>query len=123
MINNTSKLIISVKQITESFYRSDMEVGPGWFNHMLFSPDSKRIAFFHRWRLYREDNSPWHLTHMFTANIDGSEISAINQDISLLKDKMDINEKIEKVKQLNDKYETLHENVEKEYKTKLLCLY
>ena len=74
-------MIISVKQITEAFYRSDMEVGPGWFNHMLFSPDSKRIAFFHRWRLYREDNSPWHLTHMFTANIDGSEIWPLNLEL------------------------------------------
>ena len=49
--NNTSRLIISIAQITDMFYRSDMEDTPGWFNHMLFSPDSKRIAFFHRWRL------------------------------------------------------------------------
>ena len=79
--NNTAELIITVKQITETFYRSDMNVGPGWFNHMLFSPDSKRISFFHRWRLYKEDGSPWHLTHMFTANRDGSEIWPLNLEL------------------------------------------
>ena len=77
--NNTSKLIISIAQITDSYYRSEMALGPGWFNHMLFSPDSKRIAFFHRWRLFDNKNNPvGHKTHMFTANIDGSEIYPLN---------------------------------------------
>ena len=58
---NTSRLIVSVKEVTERFFRSDMTPGPGWFNHMLFSPDSRRIAFFHRWRLYDKDGTPnWH---------------------------------------------------------------
>ena len=51
MENNSAELIISVAEITEKFFRSDMENTPGWFNHLLFSPDSSRIAFFHRWRL------------------------------------------------------------------------
>lgn len=77
--NNTSKLIITVAQMTDLYFRSDMEDGPGWFNHMLFSPDSKRIAFFHRWRIFDKDGKPgWHVTHMFTANIDGSEIWPLN---------------------------------------------
>ncbi|NLG14218.1 MAG: hypothetical protein GX561_08445 [Lentisphaerae bacterium] len=77
--NDTSKLIISVAQITEMFYRSDMENTPGWFNHLLFSPNSKRIAFFHRWRIWKPDGTPgWHVTHMFTANIDGSKIWPLN---------------------------------------------
>lgn len=82
--NNTSRLIISIAQITDTFYRSDMEDTPGWFNHMLFSPDSKRIAFFHRWRLKKADGSPgWHLTHMFTADIDGGNIWPLNlEDMS-----------------------------------------
>ena len=80
--NNTCRLIISIAQITDMFYRSDMEDTPGWFNHMLFSPDSRRIAFFHRWRLKKEDGSPgWHLTHMFTANIDGSDIWPLNLEL------------------------------------------
>ncbi len=75
---DTAKLVVSVAQITDMFYRSDMENTPGWFNHLLFSPDSKRFAFFHRWRLWRADGSPWHETHMFTANSDGSEIWPLN---------------------------------------------
>ena len=77
--NNTSKLIISVAQMTDLYFRSDMEQGPGWFNHLLFSPDSKRIAFFHRWRLFKDDGTPGgHVTHMFTANRDGSDIWPLN---------------------------------------------
>ncbi len=82
--NNTSRLIISVAQVTEMFFRSDMENTPGWFNHMLFSPDSRRIAFFHRWRLWNKDGTPgWHVTHMFTADTDGSGIWPLNlEDMS-----------------------------------------
>ena len=77
--NNTSKLVVSVAEVTEKYYRSDMENTPGWFNHMLFSPDSKRIAFFHRWRLWNKDGTPgWHVTHMFTADRDGSNIWPLN---------------------------------------------
>lgn len=75
--HNSAELVISVKSLTERFYRSDMENTPGWFNHMLFSPDSKRIAFFHRWRVWK-NNNPCHVTHMFTANRDGSDIWPLN---------------------------------------------
>ena len=82
--NNSSKLVISIAEVTEKYYRSDMEDTPGWFNHMLFSPDSLRIAFFHRWRLWNKDGTPaWHLTHMFTANRDGSGLWPLNlEDMS-----------------------------------------
>ena len=81
---NTSRLIVSVKEVTERFFRSDMTPGPGWFNHLLFSPSSSRLAFFHRWRLYDTDGTPkWHKTHMFTVNIDGSELHPLNlEDMS-----------------------------------------
>lgn len=76
---NTSKLIISVDQIVKTFNRPIMDNAANWFNHLLFSPDSKRFAFFHRWR---EENG-WHKTHMFTANIDGSDIYPLNlEDMS-----------------------------------------
>ena len=82
--NNTAKLIISVAEITEKYYRSDMENTPGWFNHLLFSPDSRRFAFFHRWRLWNKDGTPArHLTHMFTADLDGKNIWPLNlEDMS-----------------------------------------
>ncbi len=75
---NTARLVISLKQITEQFYRSDMAETPGWFNHLLFSPDSRRFAFFHRWRTWKPDGRPSHVTHMFTANLDGSGIWPLN---------------------------------------------
>lgn len=76
---NTSKLIISVDQIVKTFNRPIMNNAANWFNHLLFSPDSKRFGFFHRWRT--GDN--WHQTHMFTANIDGSNIYPLNlEDMS-----------------------------------------
>jgi hypothetical protein len=75
--NNTAKLIISLAQITEQFHRSDMENGPGWFNHLLFGPDSRRFAFFHRWQLYCDGRKTFK-THMFTANIDGTDIFPLN---------------------------------------------
>lgn len=75
---NSAKLIISVDQIVKNFHRDGMDNAMSWFNHMLFSPDSKRFAFFHRWRV-----KTWHLTHMFTANIDGSDIYPLNlEDMS-----------------------------------------
>lgn len=77
--NNTAELVISVAQIRDQFYRSDMAEPPNWFNHLLISPDSRRFAFFHRWRLKNPDGTPgWHKTHMFTANLDGSEIYPLN---------------------------------------------
>ncbi|MBR2625964.1 MAG: hypothetical protein IKD23_06170 [Lentisphaeria bacterium] len=76
--NNTAKMIISMARITDLYYRSDMENTPGWFNHLLFSSDSKRIAFFHRWRIWAADGSPRHVTHMFTADINGSNIWPLN---------------------------------------------
>ena len=75
LVNDTAKLIVSIAEITDRFYRSDMADTPGWFNHLLFSPDGGRIAFFHRWRLWNADGSPAHLTQMFTADRDGGNIS------------------------------------------------
>jgi hypothetical protein len=76
---NTSKLIITVDQIVKMSDDERMFNVPNWFNHLLFTPDGKRFAFFHRWRM----PGNWHLTHMFTANTDGSEIYPLNlEDMS-----------------------------------------
>lgn len=83
---NTARLIISLDQVTREYLRTGengMEGVAGWFNHLLFSPDSRRIAFFHRWRIYRPNGAPFYITHMFTANIDGSELYPLNiEDMS-----------------------------------------
>ena len=73
---NTSKLIISVDRIVKEFNLPEMDEYANWFNHLLFSPDSRRFAFLHRWRI----NTGWHLTHMFTADIDGGNIYPLNLD-------------------------------------------
>lgn len=79
---NTAKLVISVDQMVKHFPREGMDNTPSWFNHLLFSPDSRRFAFFHRWRTWENGNKS-HLTHMFTANIDGSDIYPLNlEDMS-----------------------------------------
>ncbi|MFA6816206.1 MAG: hypothetical protein WCS73_07935, partial [Lentisphaeria bacterium] len=72
--NNTAKLIISVDQIVQAFNSPEMNIGKNWFNHLLFSPDSKRFAFLHRWR--RADG--WQTTQMFTADIEGQDIYPLN---------------------------------------------
>jgi hypothetical protein len=77
--SNTAKLIISVDQIVKTFNRPEMNNNANWFNHLLFSPDSQRFAFFHRWR--RQDG--WQTTHMFTADITGQNIYPLNlEDMS-----------------------------------------
>ena len=81
--HNTARLIISVAQVTRAFHRPSMDHTPGWFNHLLFSPDSRRFAFFHRWRVWGENGEKKHITHMFTTNLDGSEIYPLNlEDMS-----------------------------------------
>lgn len=78
MKKNTARLVISFDRIVKEFHREGMDNAMNWFNHMLFSPDAKRIAFLHRWRV-----GTGHLTHMFTANIDGTDIYPLNlEDMS-----------------------------------------
>ena len=82
---NTSTLSISIGQIVRDFPGKNTDQATSWFNHLLISPDSRRFAFFHRWRYF----GPWgegvrsHITHMFTANLDGSGIYPLNlEDMS-----------------------------------------
>ncbi len=82
---DTSKLVIPIGQIVRDFPGKNMDQATSWFNHVLISPDSKRFGFFHRWRYF----GPWgkgirsHITHMFTANLDGSDIYPLNlEDMS-----------------------------------------
>lgn len=79
---NRSQLVVSLGQMTRLYPREGMDHAVNWFNHMLINPDGTRFAFFHRWRVF----GPWgpgicsHLTHMFTANLDGSGIYPLNLD-------------------------------------------
>ena len=72
--NNTAKLVVSLDRIVKSFNSPEMNDNKNWFNHLLFSPDSKRFTFLHRWR--RPDG--WQTTHFFTADINGENIYPLN---------------------------------------------
>jgi hypothetical protein len=74
--NNNAKLIVSYLKIAQMYPRENMDTGASWFNHLLFSPNSSRIAFLYRWR----QPGGSHLTHMFTSNIEGNDIFPLNLD-------------------------------------------
>ena len=85
LTNDTLHLVISIGQIVRDYPSPGMEQATSWFNHILVSPDSQRFGFFHRWRHF----GPWgpgirsHVTHMFTANLDGTDIFPLNlEDMS-----------------------------------------
>jgi len=82
---DTSTLSVSLARICRDYPGLGSDQAPSWFNHILISPDSKRFAFFHRWRRF----GPWgpgvlsHITHMFTANLDGTGLYPLNlEDMS-----------------------------------------
>ncbi len=70
-----AKLIVSIKQIVDLYPHSEkVKDKTFWFNHTLFNPQDTRFAFLSRWK--PEENKP-HLTALFTANIDGSEVRCL----------------------------------------------
>jgi len=73
---DTYKLVVSLDSIVNVEHLPSMENYKSWFNHLLFSPDGKRFSFFHRWR----QPDGWHLTRMYTASRDGSEIYLLNPE-------------------------------------------
>ncbi len=78
METGQNKLIISLAQIVGIGHNPTMDGVKHWFNHLFFSPDSKRFIFLHRWRCHDEDFQYAHYTRMFTANADGSDIYCVN---------------------------------------------
>ena len=73
---DTEKLIVPLSRLVNEFPAPGADTAPNWVNHLLFSPDGKRISFLHRWRGF----GPWgrgyrsYVTRMFTANRDGSDL-------------------------------------------------
>ena len=68
------KMIISLAQIMEFEFSENMKNSKHWFNHVQFSPNSKRFIFLHRWCKKNQAHS----TRLLTANIDGTEIRCLN---------------------------------------------
>lgn len=71
-----SRLIISLAKIVKEFPCRNITDGMNWFNHLLFSPDGKKISFIHRFRIILPGASGrrFYVTRMFTADIDGSNL-------------------------------------------------
>jgi hypothetical protein len=72
-----NRLIISLAQAAELRHDESMDGAEHWFNHLLFSPDSSRFIFLHRWK--PADRPSWR-TRMLTARPDGSDIHIVCDD-------------------------------------------
>lgn len=46
---NTSKLIISLKDVIKVHYKENMKKAKHWFNHIMISPSGDKFMFLHRW--------------------------------------------------------------------------
>ena len=74
MRTGESKLIISLKQISETGTVPKSEPAiKHYFNHLLFNPDGSRFIALHRWRY----PSGKRLTRMITATPDGDDIRVV----------------------------------------------
>lgn len=71
-----SKLILSLDQIAAFQPQETMEGAKHWFNHLLVNPAGNRFIFLHRWEPVKKEGPRWR-TRMFTANLDGSDISCL----------------------------------------------
>jgi hypothetical protein len=84
MKRNSSKLIISLDQIVRKFHEDSMDGAANWFNHLLFSPDSARFAFFHRFRTEKILDGKHYATHttrMFSSSVaNPDDIHPLNLD-------------------------------------------
>jgi hypothetical protein len=71
------KLIVSLADIAQIPYpHADLSEKKHWFNHLLVSPDGKRVEFLNRCRKPEEKG---HVTRMFTAAPDGSDVRIVDQ--------------------------------------------
>jgi hypothetical protein len=72
-----SELIISLAQVVAIPHAKPYSKGAQhYFDHLLFSPDGRRFAFFQRWRGEAEGRG--FSTRMLTANADGSDIRVLD---------------------------------------------
>ena len=73
-----AKLIISLAQIATWDPEPSMGSATHWFNHLQFNTAGTRLLFLNRWRDL-ESGRP-HVTRMFTANPDGSDIRLLGHE-------------------------------------------
>ena len=76
LINNTSKLIVSIQTIIQLNFKESMKGAKHKFNHVMISPDGEKMMFLHRWFL--KDGRRY--DSLYIANIDGSNVKLISDD-------------------------------------------
>ena len=69
---NISTMICTIDQISKIDQSASSKKGRHYFTHTLFSPDSKRVAFLHRWVF--DDDMAKRVSRLISCNIDGSDI-------------------------------------------------
>lgn len=70
IVNNTSKLIISLEQLAAFYPRKEMKDAFHKVNHIDISPNDKRFMFLHRW--INERGQKW--SRLITADLDGNNM-------------------------------------------------
>ena len=75
--NNTSELIISLKDVVQIHNKFCPEGSMHWFNHIMISPNGEKFMFLHRWLLKNRRYDA-----LFVADIDGNNLKFIaNNDM------------------------------------------
>lgn len=72
--NKSIKKIINIKKIIKIKPLNNMIEAIHYLEHLMISPDNKKVAFFHRWKI--SDGGIY--TRLYTANIDGSDMFLLN---------------------------------------------
>jgi Tol biopolymer transport system component len=76
LANNNSKLILTIETIIKNNFKDTMASAKHKFNHIMISPNGKKVMFMHRW--FTTDNRRYDT--LYVSNIDGSELKIVADD-------------------------------------------
>lgn len=72
---NTSKLIISLKDVIKIHYKKNMKKAKHWFNHIMISPSGNKFIFLHRWLFGNRK-----FDALIISDVDGNNIKCLADD-------------------------------------------
>lgn len=72
---NTSKLIISLKDVIKIHYKKNMKKAKHWFNHIIISPSGDKFMFLHRWLVGNRKYDA-----LIISDVDGNNIKCLADD-------------------------------------------
>lgn len=70
---NSSKLIVTIESIVKLNFKESMKGAKHQFNHVMISPDGRRMMFMHRWFL----NDGRRYDTLYVSNVDGTDIRVV----------------------------------------------